>query len=73
VISTDKFSFVDVDTYLPSANLDCQIEEFIINNSFIAMDTSIINPDLLLNTKRISIKGSTVTNINNNLFDKKFS
>ena len=67
------FSIIPIDTRQPDANLDCSIKNFILNDSMIVqLDTSVLNPDMLLLTERISIQNSVVENVHPKLFEDYF-
>jgi hypothetical protein len=67
-----EFSYAPIDTSFPSANLGCSIETYIIRNSIVYLNTSILNPDILLKTKELSVVDSTLTGVQEDLFKDNF-
>lgn len=67
-----QFSYIPIDTSIPQANLNCIINEYIVRDSSVALNTSLLNPDVLQSTEKLNIIASEVTSVQENLFKDNF-
>lgn len=66
------FTVIDLNTTLPDAELDCKIQNFIVRDSSVRLDTDLLNPDVLLKTENILVKNTVLFKIEEDLFENKF-
>jgi len=72
-IANKNFTVLDLDTSQPDANLQCNIGIFKLNGGMLhVLDTSVLNPDMLLQTESIQITDCYIGRIQPDLFLDNF-